>query len=75
MLLLVLNIMNDRVDLRFANGKRAVSSLPGKFRHVSFILHPFGAALFDFLDQLGLGDRSTQNEQAMHVIGDAASLK
>src|SRR5258708_7921640 len=70
-LFLVLDVTNRGIRLRFADGKCAVSRLPGEAGH-ALGLHPFGGTLLHLLHEVCLGDGATQSVENVDMVGHTA---
>lgn len=66
---LIANVRVDRRHQRMADGKRAISRLPGKDRgSILVMLGPLRSLSLHLLDQLRNRDRSRKPQQQVHVV-------
>ncbi len=69
MLRLVAHILDNRVRIRLAHGKRRIPGLPVKHCKLRpFLLHPHRAGAFQFLNPLSQGNRAIHPRQNMNMI-------
>ena len=72
MLLLGFDVLNDSIQLRETNTKRAIFGLPGKETLIrKCFMDPFRGTSLDELHRFGDRHGRRQGEQEMDVIGDA----
>ncbi len=73
-LFLRLNILNQRIAVRWPNGECRVTALPGKFlQRWRFRLQPFGRRTLQFLDKIGNTFRSRDTDGEMNMIGHTSN--
>jgi hypothetical protein len=73
MLLLRIDVTDQVFQLAPTDGKASVAYLPGEItvlRRLRF--NPGGGGLFDFLEEVGLGDSPRQSDREMDMVGNAA---
>lgn len=76
MLLLFFNVLANRIQIGGAHRKGTITGLPGKFDNLrKSFPDPQIRAAFEFLDDFGLRNSSSQSKQEMNMIGNSADPK
>ena len=76
MLLLVVDVVEVGIQVRWTDGKGTVAALPckgGQRGRLGF--EPFGGRCFQFLDELGHGDGPRQTHGEMHMVSHASDAE
>lgn len=70
--LLIADVLDDRIDVRFGDGETLVSGLPFELRvGASLIFYPIGRDAFRFFHKIGNSDGAREGCEEMHVVRDA----
>src|SRR5262249_26349900 len=72
--LLILDIPNQRIHMRWADRKRTVAGLPVKTLQLRLVLlNPLRTIPLDFSNQRRQVNRTTKTSQDMHMVGHTAN--
>jgi hypothetical protein len=68
--LLLVDVTEQRADIRWANRKQTIATLPREVIN-PLLLHPNGGARFDLRNNLGRRSRRRQSQRKMDVVGNS----
>ena len=72
--LLLVDVPDERAEIRRANGKHSVSALPGEVRN-SLLFHPHGRGRFDLRHDLRSHSGGSQSHRKMNMVSNPTHAK